>query len=415
MKVNSITTGIIWSLVLLGGVMLQGCRKETGPQEQRYQEFITTKAVVSSDDAEHQGTSLEPILNHGKPFRIGIIESGVWTGFGLYFDAVIDALTNYGWGDADVYASLTEEERATIPDLIRALKEKQWSAYIEFPEDAYRRLTLETRQQDTEDVGLRDDLDMIFGLGTWAGQDLKALPSSFTTPCVIMAVSKPLESGILASPDDSGMDHITGRVEVDRFKRQAQLFHDIIEFKTLGVVYAGEDPTAAQYAAIPDIKELQAEINQEHGASFSLTMGTDVPASGDMERINRKFIENVEGIIDSIDAFYLTLQNGVNADTLPGLVELFTTHKVPTFYMGGSNFVRKGVLLSIATNWTPIGVFNAEKVILILKGATPRSLNQVFQAEPRIAINLETARIIEYDPPVDVLAIADEIYNTIEP
>ncbi len=33
---------------------------------------------------------------------------------------------------------------------------------------------------------------------------------------------------------------------------------------------------------------------------------------------------------------------------------------------------------------------------------------------PKIAINLKTAEIIGYDPPVDVLGAADEIYQEIE-
>jgi hypothetical protein len=38
----------------------------------------------------------------------------------------------------------------------------------------------------------------------------------------------------------------------------------------------------------------------------------------------------------------------------------------------------------------------------------------MFDAPPKIAINLVTAQLIGYDPPVDLLGAADEIYNTIE-
>ncbi len=50
----------------------------------------------------------------------------------------------------------------------------------------------------------------------------------------------------------------------------------------------------------------------------------------------------------------------------------------------------------------------------ILNGARPRQLDQVFEGPPKIAINLKTAQIIGYDPPVDVLGAADEIYQEIE-
>ncbi|MBF0119782.1 MAG: hypothetical protein HQK79_13180 [Desulfobacterales bacterium] len=354
--------------------------------------------------------NLKPELKKGKKYRIGILESGVWGGFILYFKAWAKGLTAFGWGNKEILEGLTKEEQADIKIMINALNKKKWSEYIEFSEDAYRKMTLETRKNDTDAVAKISNLDIIIGLGTWAGQDLRALPESFKTPCLISAVSMPIESKIIDSVNDSGRDNIFGRVEPDRFKNQIQLFHDVIGFKRLGVVYSGIDPTAYQYAAIPDIEA----VKQKRG--FELIAATSVPPSGDIEKINQKFIENLKKLveIDNIDAFYLTLQNGINQNTLPKIIEIFNKYKIPTFAMGGPDYVKKGILLSVATNWDPIGVFEAQNTIKILKGNKPRDLNLIFEAEPRIAINLETAKIIGYDPPVDILGASDEIYTNIE-
>jgi hypothetical protein len=50
----------------------------------------------------------------------------------------------------------------------------------------------------------------------------------------------------------------------------------------------------------------------------------------------------------------------------------------------------------------------------IFNGAKPRDIGQLFEDPPKIAINLKTAELIGYDPPVDVLSAADEIFEDIE-
>ena len=50
----------------------------------------------------------------------------------------------------------------------------------------------------------------------------------------------------------------------------------------------------------------------------------------------------------------------------------------------------------------------------MFNGAKPRQIGQLFEEPPRIAINLKTAEIIGFDPPVDVLGAADEIYQEIK-
>lgn len=426
-RANFVDTGIkpamrkplIWksgALLILTLIVLSvfyGCDRKEGPQTGLYRQFIVTK----QPDTNTTGTlyeDLSPELKNRGKFKIAVLESGVWSGFTLYLDAAIKTLTDLGWGDRDVYHSLSAQEKASTLTLIKALNEKGWSEYIEFAIDSYSRIQIETRNSDALKIYSRQDLDLIIGLGTWAGQDLKKLPDDFKTPCIIMAVSKPIKAGIIVSATDSGRKNFTGRIDPDRFKRQVRLFHSIINYKKLGVVYAGGDSEAAMYAAIPDINSVRAELRKDRGDSFDLISATHVPASGDMNLINRMFFKNIGKIAPKIDAFYLTLQNGVNDKTLPGLVELFLEHKIPTFYMGSTKYVKRGIMLGFTADYDSIGQFNAEKVIRILKGAKPQDLNMIYEAKPRIAVNLATAKLIGFDLPTDVLKIADEIYTSIE-
>ena len=61
-----------------------------------------------------------------------------------------------------------------------------------------------------------------------------------------------------------------------------------------------------------------------------------------------------------------------------------------------------------------VGRFHAETFAKVFNGAKPRQLDQVFEDPPKIAINIKTAEIIGFDPPVDVLGAADEIFEEIE-
>ena len=87
------------------------------------------------------------------------------------------------------------------------------------------------------------------------------------------------------------------------------------------------------------------------------------------------------------------------------------TAKVLIFSQSGSVEVRQGVLLSIATSgFRHVAAYHADKIAKILNGAKSRSLPILFEDPSKIAINLKTAQLISFDPPVDILGAADEIY-----
>jgi len=80
--------------------------------------------------------------------------------------------------------------------------------------------------------------------------------------------------------------------------------------------------------------------------------------------------------------------------------------------MAGSQEVEQGILLSLArADVSYVGLFHAETIARILNGAKPRQLSQLWVDPPKIALNLGTARIIGFDPPVDILLAADEVYE----
>ena len=77
--------------------------------------------------------------------------------------------------------------------------------------------------------------------------------------------------------------------------------------------------------------------------------------------------------------------------------------------------VKYGVLMSIARkNYGYFSPYYGETIAKILNGARPRDLNQVLREPLKLSINIETAKIIDYKVPNNVLKVADIVYDKIE-
>jgi ABC-type uncharacterized transport system substrate-binding protein len=245
----------------------------------------------------------------------------------------------------------------------------------------------------------------MIAMGTWAGQDLAN--NDHAVPTVVCATSNPLEAGIIKSLDDSGYDHIHARIDPRRFERQVRLFHDIVGFQKLGIAYINT-VSGRSYASLSDIEKVAKEEGFEVVRCF-------LPDKVEgQELIDRTVVCHKE-LASKVDAFYVTIQTGVTPKSIPLLMEPLNKNKIPTFSQGGSHEVRYGVLMSIAqAGYKYVSQFHAETIAKILNGSKPRALDQVFEDPPKIAINLAVAETIGYDPPVDILGAADEIYQEVE-
>jgi ABC-type uncharacterized transport system substrate-binding protein len=114
------------------------------------------------------------------------------------------------------------------------------------------------------------------------------------------------------------------------------------------------------------------------------------------------------------DAIYVTQQGGVRLESIPDLVNIANQYRIPTFSQAGSEEVKYGFLASISqAGYRYFGEFHAQTLAKVFNGAKPNQLTQCFEQPPKIAINLETARLIGFDPPIVLLGAADEIFYKI--
>lgn len=352
----------------------------------------------------------KPVLKpDGKKWRIGYYEGGQFPDYEIILKAIVRGMISLGWMEPLEMAKTNNPEPGGF---WRYLATNTRSRFIEFVPDAYfasgdfdASKRPATRAAALERLNQRKDIDLMIAMGTWAGQDLG---KDHSVPTIVASSSDPIASRIVASADDSGADHLHAKVEPERYQRQLRLFHDILSFKRLGVVY--EDSVEGRtFGGIAAVEQVAKERN------FQI-----VPCKAPFNGISRAEAERgvvscYQQLSDKIDAAYITVHRGVTERSMPDIVAALEKGKVPSFSMLGSAEVRRGVLMSIAqADFSYVGVFHAETIARVFNGAKPRQLSQRWEDPAKIAINIKTARAIGFNPPVDLMLAADEIYETVE-
>jgi ABC-type uncharacterized transport system substrate-binding protein len=139
---------------------------------------------------------------------------------------------------------------------------------------------------------------------------------------------------------------------------------------------------------------------------------SDIP---DVSKKEKEYIDCFRKLAQKADAIYVTVHGGVSARSIPKMVEIANSQRIPTFSQSGSVEVKWGILASLSqAGFKYVGQFHAETFAKVFNGAKPRELDQIFEEPKKISINLKTAVAIGYDPPVDVLGAADEIFEDVE-
>ena len=350
-----------------------------------------------------------PTLNNGKKWRMGCYEGGPYSDYQSHLKTAVKGLMDTGWLEKADFPALPDKEDTKV--LWKWLSTDIKSKYIEFVDDAYwsSRWDKELRALNRKACIKRlntGEIDFMFSLGTWAGQDLANNEHHVPTFC--LSISDPIKANVIKSARDSGYDHIIARCDPSRYLRQLRLFHDIIRFKKLGVVYENT-PDGKTYAGLDDIKRVAGERGFEIAECHALDL-TD-----NLEEAVAEYTRCCVKLAPEIDAFYFTDHIGAHTDHLSKPMAPLFKYKVPTWTRRGADQVKHGVLMSIARkNFDTFAPYYADTIGKIFNGAKPRDLNQVFREPLTLSINSETARIIGYRVPPNVLKISEIVYDNIE-
>lgn len=369
--------------------------------------FITANLTISATGASNVSANVPTTKADGTKWRIGYCESESFTTYTQTLIAIVRGLEENGWIN-----NLAGFDRVAGSGDSKAiwnwLAAREVSPYIEFVDDACYNL----RDADIDREGIierlrsQKDIDDMLVMGATAGILLSN--SEHNTNIFVFAASNAVRSGIINSVEDSGKDHVWAHMDEQRFERQIKAFYDIVQFKRLGIVYENS-ANARVYSAVNEIESLAKEKGFE-----IVSYHVNEPRSP--EEFPRYYLEVQEAyneLAKQVDAMYITIAS-LESERLPELFQPFYHHQVPIFSQLGNIEVQYGALMTVSVmDEVNIGRFGADNIGKCLKGAKPRELEQTFQSAPKITLNTEVAKTLDFKIPFELLIVVDETYQTI--
>ncbi len=349
-------------------------------------------------------TASASAADDGKIWRVLYVEGGpfsnyqqtlAWTARGLESLGLIDNgqvdIPKDSENAREMWLWLADHAKGRIKFLRDGFYSAQWDA------DAREIIKNVIRER----VRKRGDVDMIIAWGTWSGLDM--IEEDLGIPVFSMSVTDAVNAGIVRSAEDSGRDNVHAQLHPGRYKKQITLFHEIFKFKRLGVPFE-DTPDGRKTAAMDEIEETAAELGIE---LVKRSAPLDLP---DVEKAFSNLMRCVDELSREADAIYLTYTS-TPMRRIPELMAPVIAAGLPSFAQAGPDLVEYGVLMSLSqVDFRDIGVFQAESIAAVLGGKKAREVNQIFEPELGLTINLRTAMRIGWNPPLEILAAVDTIY-----
>ena len=369
--------------------------------------FIVIFLVISASVA-HAGD--KPVMNNGQKWRIGYYEGGPYINYPKVFKKIVAGLVKLGWMEPVVFPGTTDPADTEL--LWKFLSQHAQSDYLSFEEDAFWSAgwSQETRDDCKMEIinrlNAKKDIDFMIAAGTWAAQDLAN--NSHSTPTMAISVSDAVRAGISATAEHSGLTHFHVKCDPDRYVRQIRLFHRLVKFKKLGVVYENT-VEGRSYAAFDEIMQAAKERN------FSVVTCEVSTHETDLSQTTDDIIKCHEKLCREVDAVFVTTHRGIDHSRMKEIVAPFLAQKIPTWSQRGKEEVRMGLLLSTTkSSFDAVGLYYATVMARAFNGENLGDIDQIFKEPEFIAINKKTAEIIGYTIPPSILKVADEIYDNIE-
>ena len=261
----------------------------------------------------------------------------------------------------------------------------------------------EIHQSVMNRLGKKRDVDVILALGTSAGQAMARLDTK--VPVIVTSTTNAVEAGIIPSAEDSGKDNLIALVDPARYQRQVEYFHEMMPFKRLGVVYE-DTPTGKSTVSLKEIEAAAKKLSVEIvpcTAEKLYDIDTSIMADT-LEACHRTLAEK------NVDAVYLTFLSTLPPEQIPRVISQLLEARIPNFSQTGEDEVKCGVLLGFVGDSFEEGRYAADVLLSISEGALPRSLSQRYRIPLQLAVNLETAASIGWNPSLSTLLDVSEFY-----
>jgi putative tryptophan/tyrosine transport system substrate-binding protein len=280
--------------------------------------------------------------------------------------------------------------------------------------EAADRITIDTFNADGDIAALdafvaslktRQDVDLIFAIGTHSTKrvvrEIKNIPIVFTD------LGAPETSGVISDWKGSGANY-TGVETRDYVGIGIHLLHELMAFQRIGMIYLKGSPSHEG-----TIRKL-TELSHEAGFEF-FTEGFSLRDENKQmlprEEIRKNITAALEKVAPEVDVFYVQISNAFDQN-FDLFFDCFKKYSLPS--TGEPIYITKGLVIGIGRDKEKFGFQCAEYALKILDGADPGKLPMDAGRDFSISLNIEAATVVGYNPSIDILGAADQIFREIE-
>lgn len=238
-------------------------------------------------------------------------------------------------------------------------------------------------------VGEKDDL--VIGIATPTALALINTVQRLSpgTPVVFSAVTDPVGAKMIKDLKHPG-GNVTGVSDLAPIGKQFDLIFELgFKPESVGIIYnSGEQNSRSQL-------ELARKAAARH--AVKLVERSVVNSSG--------VYTAAESLVGKVQAIFITTDNTV-VSALESVIKVADQYKIPLI-MSDTDSVRRGALAAKGFDYYKHGLQTGEMVCRILKGEKPGNIPVEFQKNLKLVINENTAKIIGYKFPQQIINKAD--------
>ncbi|MEE3422389.1 MAG: hypothetical protein VZR11_06805 [Succinimonas sp.] len=350
-----------------------------------------------------------------KPMRLAVAQRGSYDEFQTFMRALLDKLHHDGYlkmnaslhdslyvfDDPDTWKLLSEGSRGGCVELIPdGLYTGSWENG-----EIWDQASGELKRRIASD----HDVDMLLGLGLASG--VKFADPSLGIPVMIGDASSPETAGIIGPGEFSDKPGIHVQKYPKRISMAMRSYYSIFSFKKLGMM-ADVDETIRKMQSYEVIRNVGREEGFEVVPCFgSFQDKTDNKNIREFERCRAELLDK------GIDALYMPVFDGLEEEQFFSYIQPFVENDVIIMGDGataGAKRVEKGVLVSLVeVGLEESGRFEADVMEHIIDGVPPEKISQYYNTNMAFALNLKTARLVNWKPSFEFLMLVEYLFENI--
>lgn len=235
----------------------------------------------------------------------------------------------------------------------------------------------------------KNSVDLIYVFGTTATQTV--LSRIKDMPVVFNIVSRPVESGIIASWQSSG-NNSTGASNKVPIRYQLRALKKVINFSKLGIIYNPREQNSVIQRDIARGLEGTLKFKLKE---YRISRRSDIS----------KVLPFMKG---DVDAAYLPADS-MTKSLGKEIMERVNKFKIPSLCAIENMVLKDGGLLGLVPNYYQLGRLAAEKAIQIFQGKKPTEIPTSTLNYFHMLVNMNTAKKIGVQIPVSLMVMADKI------